>query len=250
MSRPFSIAMPVPTSSLVKRFTAVAASTEPTTRSSTSRCSTRLAAHLGRAVVPPFNLGVVLYNHGVVGRLAGIMATFLDDVWRLMSGLTVRGFPNSDVAGGASFPWMADVRRQCIRRRPATSPPVSVEQRLDRRRGRVVARPRLGSRPDTSRLRSARRRAERRGARHAARPDPRGRSATTTLTTSRVSSSGCSTGPRARSAGSPITLPTTNAVAATPPGRHLRGETSHGNSQEAQQEGSVRSARRREKPLA
>ena len=72
---------------------------------------TRLADHLGRAVVPPFNLGVVLYNNGVVGRLAGIMATFLDDVWRLMSGLAVSGFPNSDVAGGASFPWMAAVRR-------------------------------------------------------------------------------------------------------------------------------------------
>jgi hypothetical protein len=71
----------------------------------------RLADHLGRAVVPPFNLGVVLYNNGVVRRLAGIMSTFLDDVWRLMSGLTVRGFPNADAAGSASFPWMADVRR-------------------------------------------------------------------------------------------------------------------------------------------
>ena len=47
----------------------------------------RLAGHLGRAVVPPFNLGVVLYNHGVVARLAGIMATFLDDAWRLMTRL-------------------------------------------------------------------------------------------------------------------------------------------------------------------
>jgi hypothetical protein len=72
----------------------------------------RLAGHLGRTVVPPFNLGVVLYNHGVVARLAGIMATFLDDAWRLMTGLTIREFPNSDVAGNASFPWMADVTRR------------------------------------------------------------------------------------------------------------------------------------------
>jgi hypothetical protein len=69
----------------------------------------RLAGHLGRTVMPPFNLGVVLYNHGVVARLAAIMATFLDDAWRLMTGLTIREFPNSDVAGDASFPWMADV---------------------------------------------------------------------------------------------------------------------------------------------
>jgi hypothetical protein len=71
----------------------------------------RLAAHLGRAFVPPINLGVVLYNHGVVARLAAIMPTFLDDAWRLMTGLTIPGFPNADAAGGDAFPWMADVRR-------------------------------------------------------------------------------------------------------------------------------------------
>ena len=69
----------------------------------------RMAAHLGRAVVPPFNLGVVLYNHGVVAQLASIMATFVDDAWRLMTGLTLHGYPNADVAGNASFPWIADV---------------------------------------------------------------------------------------------------------------------------------------------
>ena len=70
-----------------------------------------LAVRLGRAFVPPINLGVVLYNHGVVARLAALMPTFLDDAWRLMTGLTMSGFPNADAAGGASFPWMADVRR-------------------------------------------------------------------------------------------------------------------------------------------
>lgn len=70
-----------------------------------------LARHFGRAVVPPFNLGVVLYNHGVVGRLTAVMSTFLDDAWRLLTGLTVREFPNSHVADGATFPWMDDVRR-------------------------------------------------------------------------------------------------------------------------------------------
>lgn len=72
----------------------------------------RLASYLGRTVVPPFNLGVVLYNHGVGARLAGIMATFLDDAWRLVTGLTIHEFPNSDAAGDASFPWMADVTRR------------------------------------------------------------------------------------------------------------------------------------------
>ncbi|OUL99792.1 hypothetical protein A8M77_24595 [Variovorax sp. JS1663] len=72
----------------------------------------RLAHHLGRAVVAPINLGVVLYSHGVVARLADIMKTFVDDAWRLMNGLTVREFPNSAVAGSdTSFPWMADVRK-------------------------------------------------------------------------------------------------------------------------------------------
>jgi len=69
----------------------------------------RLAAHLGRAVVAPINLGVVLYNHGLVARLAAIMPTFLDDAWRLMTGLTIRGFPNVEAAGNPSFPWMTDV---------------------------------------------------------------------------------------------------------------------------------------------
>jgi hypothetical protein len=72
----------------------------------------QLAHHVGRAVVPPINLGVVLYNHGVVGRLTAIMSTLVDDAWRLLTGLTVREFPNSHVAGGATFPWMDDVRRR------------------------------------------------------------------------------------------------------------------------------------------
>lgn len=69
-----------------------------------------LAQHVGRAVVPPINLGVVLYNHGVVGRLTAIMPTFVDDAWRLLTGLTVREFPTSRIADGTTFPWMADVR--------------------------------------------------------------------------------------------------------------------------------------------
>ncbi len=71
-----------------------------------------LAGHLGRAVVPPINLGVVLYNHGTVERLAAVMPTFLDDAWRLMTGLTILGWPNADVAGTATFPWIADVAQR------------------------------------------------------------------------------------------------------------------------------------------
>lgn len=69
-----------------------------------------VADHLRRAFVRPINLGIVLYNHGVVARLAALAPTFLDDAWRLMTGLTIRGFPNVDVAGNDTFPWMAEVR--------------------------------------------------------------------------------------------------------------------------------------------
>lgn len=71
-----------------------------------------VADRLGRAFVRPINLGVVLYNHGVVAQLAAIASTFLDDAWRLMTGLTIRGFPNVDAAGNDSFPWIAEVRRR------------------------------------------------------------------------------------------------------------------------------------------
>jgi hypothetical protein len=69
----------------------------------------RLAAHLGRAFIAPINLGVVLYNHGVVARLASIMPTFLDDTWRLMTGLTMPGYPHSAAARQPSLPWLAEV---------------------------------------------------------------------------------------------------------------------------------------------
>jgi hypothetical protein len=71
-----------------------------------------IAVHLGRAVVPPINMGVVLYNHGIVAHLAAVMPTFLDDAWRLMTGLTMAGSPNVDVAGNASSPWLADVAQR------------------------------------------------------------------------------------------------------------------------------------------
>jgi hypothetical protein len=70
-----------------------------------------IAAHLGRAVVPPINLGVVLYNHGIVAQLAAVMPTFLDDAWRLMTGLAIHGSPNVGAAGNNPFPWIADVAR-------------------------------------------------------------------------------------------------------------------------------------------
>jgi hypothetical protein len=68
---------------------------------------------LGRATFAPINLGVVLYNHGVVSHLAQVMPTFVDDAWRLMCGLTMPGWPNAHAAGRADqFAWMSDVRRR------------------------------------------------------------------------------------------------------------------------------------------
>lgn len=72
----------------------------------------RIAQHLGRSPVAPMNLGVVLYNRGLVARLSDVMATFVDDAWRLMTGLTLHQYPNVREAGNETFPWMADVRRR------------------------------------------------------------------------------------------------------------------------------------------
>lgn len=42
----------------------------------------RLAASAGAAPIPPFNLGVVLLNNGVVGRLEALDALLVDYAWR------------------------------------------------------------------------------------------------------------------------------------------------------------------------
>ena len=46
----------------------------------------RIAAAEGAAVVPPFNLGVVLFNHGVWRALAPLDALVVDYAWRLVTG--------------------------------------------------------------------------------------------------------------------------------------------------------------------
>ncbi|MDQ3742180.1 MAG: hypothetical protein M3389_14665 [Actinomycetota bacterium] len=46
----------------------------------------RLAAADGAATIPPFNLGVVLFNHGIVRELAPIEPLTLDYAWRLTAG--------------------------------------------------------------------------------------------------------------------------------------------------------------------
>ncbi len=46
----------------------------------------RIAAADGAAVVPPFNLGVVLFNHGVWRELARLDALIVDSAWRLTAG--------------------------------------------------------------------------------------------------------------------------------------------------------------------
>lgn len=74
-----------------------------------------IASHLGRKVVPPFNTGVVLYNNRVVRRLADVMSTFVDDVWRLLCGLTIDGFANAGTADDPAFEWMPAVRRDADR---------------------------------------------------------------------------------------------------------------------------------------
>lgn len=46
----------------------------------------RLAAAVGAAVVPPFNLGVVLFNHGVWRELAALDPLIVDYAWRFTEG--------------------------------------------------------------------------------------------------------------------------------------------------------------------
>lgn len=46
----------------------------------------RLAAADGAAVIPPFNLGVVLFNHDVSHRLAPLAPLILDYAWRFKAG--------------------------------------------------------------------------------------------------------------------------------------------------------------------
>jgi len=54
----------------------------------------QLAAAGGAAAIPPFNLGVVLFNHGVWRALAGIEPRFVDYAWRLKTG--VLPFPSTN----------------------------------------------------------------------------------------------------------------------------------------------------------
>ena len=75
------------------------------------RLLAHVAGHLGRTVVPPLNTGVVLYSQRAVKRLAGAMSVFVDDVWRLLCGMTIEGYPNSGVADDPVFEWMPAVRR-------------------------------------------------------------------------------------------------------------------------------------------
>ncbi len=70
----------------------------------------RIAAHLGRRATPPFNLGVVLYNNGVVARLAAIMPTFVDDVWRLITGVAFDDSRAEPAWVEHSSPWLAATR--------------------------------------------------------------------------------------------------------------------------------------------
>jgi hypothetical protein len=44
----------------------------------------RLAASAGAVAIPPFNLGVVLLNNGVTGRLAALDALLVDYAWRFV----------------------------------------------------------------------------------------------------------------------------------------------------------------------
>jgi hypothetical protein len=69
----------------------------------------QIAARLGRSAVAPFNLGFVLYNHGVVEQLVHTMGLFIDDVWRLLTGIACRNHRTADADAMTSFPWMEAV---------------------------------------------------------------------------------------------------------------------------------------------
>lgn len=48
-----------------------------------------LAASLGVRTVPPFNIGVLLFNHGIWDTLAALDRTFVDYAWRLLLSLAL-----------------------------------------------------------------------------------------------------------------------------------------------------------------
>jgi hypothetical protein len=49
----------------------------------------RIAAHERIAIIPPFNLGVVLFNNGVWQHLERLASRFIDYAWRLVVGMTI-----------------------------------------------------------------------------------------------------------------------------------------------------------------
>ena len=69
----------------------------------------RIAAVEGIAVVPPFNLGVILFNHGVGRRLADLEALFVDYAWRLVSWMALHPVDGVSAAFG-EFAGAAEAR--------------------------------------------------------------------------------------------------------------------------------------------
>jgi hypothetical protein len=65
----------------------------------------RAASTLGVHALPPFNLGVLLLNHGVWSALAELLPAMMDYVWRLLLGIAIepRERPAPDDAGLAAW---------------------------------------------------------------------------------------------------------------------------------------------------
>lgn len=66
----------------------------------------RMAAADGAAVIPPFNLGVVLFNHGIWRALAPLDALIVDYAWRFAAGALPYPSTNSWILDEVAL-WMA-----------------------------------------------------------------------------------------------------------------------------------------------
>lgn len=70
----------------------------------------RLAASEGASAIPPFNLGVVLLNNGVSGRLAALDGLLVDYAWRFVCWMAQHPVEGTAAAAFGEFGGVAEAR--------------------------------------------------------------------------------------------------------------------------------------------